>query len=47
MILMKIVPGVPGHFTAYEWLALGIWGVIGISLNWRRHDSDAVGNVPR
>jgi APA family basic amino acid/polyamine antiporter len=32
MILMKIVPGVPGHFTAYEWLALGIWGVIGLGL---------------
>ena len=27
MILMKIVPAVPGHFSAYEWLALGIWGL--------------------
>ncbi len=25
MILMKIVPFVPGHFSKYEWLALGIW----------------------
>lgn len=25
MILMKIVPYVPGHFTIYEWLALAIW----------------------
>ena len=25
MILMKIVPFVPGHFSEYEWLALGIW----------------------
>ena len=32
MILMKIVPGIPGHFTAYEWLALGIWSVIGLGL---------------
>jgi len=32
MILMKIVPGIPGHFSAYEWLALGIWIVIGLSL---------------
>jgi hypothetical protein len=32
MILMKVIPGVPGHFTAYEWLALGIWGVIGLGL---------------
>ena len=38
MILMKIVPGIPGHFTVYEWLALGIWGLIGISLNRRRND---------
>src|SRR6202163_3072344 len=29
MILMKIVPVVPGHFTAYEWLALGIWIALG------------------
>jgi amino acid transporter len=25
MLLMKIVPAIPGHFTIYEWLALGIW----------------------
>jgi basic amino acid/polyamine antiporter, APA family len=36
MILMKIVPGVPGHFTAYEWLALGIWILLGVGLGWRR-----------
>ena len=36
MILMKIVPGIPGHFTRYEWLALGIWGLVGLILNrWR------------
>jgi APA family basic amino acid/polyamine antiporter len=33
MILMKIVPGIPGHFSAYEWLALGIWSVIGFSVS--------------
>jgi amino acid transporter len=32
MILMKIVPGIPGHFSVYEWLALGIWILIGLSL---------------
>jgi APA family basic amino acid/polyamine antiporter len=32
MILMKIVPGIPGHFRAYEWLALGIWSLMGFSL---------------
>jgi APA family basic amino acid/polyamine antiporter len=29
MALMKVVPMVPGHFTVYEWLALGIWIVLG------------------
>ena len=32
MILMKIVPGIPGHFTVYEWLALGIWIAVGAVL---------------
>jgi amino acid transporter len=35
MTLMKVVPGVPGHFTVYEWLALGIWIVLGAIA--RRH----------
>jgi APA family basic amino acid/polyamine antiporter len=30
MALMKIVPAVPGHFTVYEWLALGVWIMLGI-----------------
>src|SRR5205823_5110377 len=29
MILMKIVPAIPGHFSGYEWLALAVWGLIG------------------
>jgi amino acid transporter len=29
MALMKVIPLVPGHFTAYEWLALGIWIALG------------------
>ena len=36
MILMKIVPGIPGHFSRYEWLALGIWSMIGLGLSWRQ-----------
>jgi hypothetical protein len=32
MILMKVVPFVPGHFNAYEWLALGIWLALGALL---------------
>lgn len=32
MILMKVFPALPGHFTAYEWLAFGTWIVVGILL---------------
>jgi amino acid transporter len=31
MMLMKLVPLVPGHFTGYEWLALGIWVALGVA----------------
>jgi amino acid transporter len=30
MILAKVVPFVPGHFTRYEWLALAVWTALGI-----------------
>jgi APA family basic amino acid/polyamine antiporter len=30
MLLMKIIPAIPGHFTMYEWLALGIWIALGM-----------------
>ena len=29
MLLMKVVPAIPGHFTVYEWLALGVWIALG------------------
>jgi amino acid transporter len=35
MILMKVVPAIPGHFSSYEWLALGIWSLMGVTLAWR------------
>ncbi len=41
MILMKIVPGVPGHFSGYEWLALGIWSLIGLGLGLRARGAAA------
>jgi amino acid transporter len=34
MVLMKVLPGIPGHFSGFEWLALGIWIVIGGALGW-------------
>lgn len=30
MILAKVVPLVPGHFTRYEWIALAIWAGLGL-----------------
>jgi APA family basic amino acid/polyamine antiporter len=30
MILVKVFPIVPGHFTLYEWIALAIWGILGL-----------------
>ena len=40
MLLMKIVPAIPGHFTVYEWLALGIWILLGAVVK-RRARSDS------
>jgi amino acid transporter len=39
MLLMKIVPAIPGHFTVYEWLALGMWIVLGKISHRRRTDA--------
>ena len=35
MLSMKLVPIVPGHFTAYEWLALAIWIALGAAAHRR------------
>jgi hypothetical protein len=35
MILMKVVPVLPGHFSRYEWIALIIWIALGVSLHVR------------
>ncbi len=36
MLLMKVVPKIPGHFTIYEWLALAIWIALGVILHrWK------------
>ena len=34
VVLMKVIPAVPGSFNLTEWLALGAWCVIGYAL-WR------------
>jgi len=30
MVLVKVLPLVPGHFTRYEWIALAIWAGLGL-----------------
>ena len=35
LILMKLVPAIPGHFTGSEWIALGAWLAIGLLLHRR------------
>ena len=37
MVLAKAVPFVPGHFNRSEWIALGIYGLLGYLLWSRRH----------
>jgi hypothetical protein len=29
---MKVLPAVPGHFSRYEWFALGVWVALGTLL---------------
>lgn len=44
MVLMKVLPGIPGHFSEYEWLTLGVWIVVGVALRWTaRRRMTAVG----
>jgi amino acid transporter len=35
MILMKVIPVLPGHFSRYEWMALVLWISLGVALNTR------------
>jgi APA family basic amino acid/polyamine antiporter len=32
MVMMKFLPFVPGHFSGWEWLALGIWILLGTAI---------------
>jgi len=35
LIVMKVVPSIPGSFGRYEYVALGAWIIIGFLL-WKR-----------
>jgi APA family basic amino acid/polyamine antiporter len=38
MASMKLIPLVPGHFTVYEWVALGVWVALGGAAAFVRKD---------
>lgn len=37
MILVKVLPWIPGHFTWHEWVACGIWAALGAAVRSSRH----------
>ncbi len=36
MVLMKFVKFVPGHFSKWEWLVLGLWIILGVLIGHPR-----------
>jgi amino acid transporter len=43
LLIMKLVPAFPGHFTQAEWIALAIWLSLGASLHLRSPSSRELG----
>jgi hypothetical protein len=41
MVLMKVLPQAPGHFNAYEWVALAGWILLGLVLRRSAKTSEA------
>jgi hypothetical protein len=37
MVLVKVVPVIPGHFTRYEWMALAVWAGLGAVIRYSRN----------
>jgi amino acid transporter len=40
MIMVKVLPMIPGHFTRYEWIALAGWSSLGILIRVRRDSTN-------
>ena len=48
LVLIKLLPGVPGHFSPYEWMALTGWCVLGAMLGRQRPRNEPfVRNIKR
>jgi len=45
MVLMKLVPFVPGHFSGSEWLVLVVWIILGTLIGRPRSKEVAMGNT--
>ena len=45
MVLMKFAPFVPGHFSGWEWLGLGIWIILGTLIGRPRTSQLAMGKT--
>ena len=43
MVLMKLVPYVPGHFSGWEWFVLGLWIILGTSIGHPRRTPPVTG----
>jgi len=46
MVLMKLLPFVPGHFTGYEWIALLAWCVLGFIVKRRQSGERGLDTSP-
>jgi basic amino acid/polyamine antiporter, APA family len=45
LLLMKLIPIFPGHFSRFEWLALAIWLILGAALHRRSRPYAAAAGV--
>jgi basic amino acid/polyamine antiporter, APA family len=46
MVLMKILPRIPGHFTIYEWIALAVWIAVGAIASQTRARTNSDRRIP-
>jgi basic amino acid/polyamine antiporter, APA family len=46
LVLMKLLPIVPGHFSGAEWIALGVWIVLGMAFHWLARPEKPAGTSP-
>jgi amino acid transporter len=45
MVMVKLLPFVPGHFTWHEWVAVAIWGTLGAAVRGTRQRNTEKGST--